>query len=152
VALNLGGGYKEFLALAKKLNLPDADKWVMGRPAQHPMKELADFFRCADALVQSSLEEGLALSTLEGMASGTPVIASAVGGMAVTLPGYARLTPRQDHEAVARELLWIAQNRAEARAQALRGREMVAGSLSRKHAFAHWGEQFRSFQKPTNGN
>lgn len=137
-ALNLGGGFRDFLALAGALRLPDHTAWVIGRPAQHPMQDLADFFRLADALVQSSLEEGLALSTLEGLAAGCPVIATAVGGMAQALPGYARLVPRQDPEAVARELLWIAAHREDARQQALRGAAMVAAHFSRDRAFADW--------------
>src|SRR5690606_41310076 len=35
VLLNLGGGFRDFLDLARRLNLPDHERWVLGRPAQH---------------------------------------------------------------------------------------------------------------------
>ena len=134
--LNLGGGWQDFLRLAKDLGLPDVERWVLGRPAAHPMTEVADYFRAADAMALASLAEGAAYSTLEALACGTPVLATAVGGMAVQLAGYARLTPRRDAEAMAAEMLWVAAHREEARAQALRGREYVEREWSRPKAFA----------------
>jgi glycosyltransferase involved in cell wall biosynthesis len=38
----------------------------------HPITELADYMRAADALVQGSLEEGLGLSPLEALACEVP--------------------------------------------------------------------------------
>src|ERR1700682_6750431 len=70
------------------------------------------------------------------LACGVPVVCTAVGGMARSAPGYARLTPRRDPEAMAREFLWISTHRAEAVAQALRGREFVQREWSRQIAFA----------------
>jgi len=139
VLINLGGGYKEFLALAARLGLPDATDWVLGRPAAHPMTEVADYFRAADAVAQASLAEGLGLSPLEALSCGTPVVATAVGGMAVQLKGVARLTPRRDPAAMADEFMWIAAHPDEARAQALSGREMVLREWSRRQAFADLG-------------
>jgi len=135
VVINLGGGWKDFLALANRMGLPNTDEWVLGRPAAHPMTGVADYFRAADAMALASLAEGAAYSTLEALSCGTPVVATAVGGMAVQLPGYARLTPRRDAEAMAREFLWIAANPEEARAQALRGREFIQREWDRKKAF-----------------
>jgi glycosyltransferase involved in cell wall biosynthesis len=135
VLLNLGGGYRDFLALARSMDLPGADEWVLGRPAVHPVTDMPDFFRAADAAALASLAEGAAFSTLESLACGTPLVATAVGGMAVQLEGYARLTPRRDAGAMARELLWIAHHPAEARAQALLGRQHVCEQWSRAKAF-----------------
>lgn len=123
VVLNLGGGYKDFLALARSMGLPDVEQWVVGRPAAHPMTELADFYRASDVVVQSSLAEGLGLSPLEGLACGIPVVATAVGGMRRTLPGHGRLVPRRDPQAMAGQFLDIAANPDAARAQALTARE-----------------------------
>jgi glycosyltransferase involved in cell wall biosynthesis len=133
--LNLGGGHQEFLALARGMALPDVDAWVSARPAVHPMHGLADYYRAADALAQASLAEGLGLAPLEALACGVPVAATAVGGMAVTLAGRARLTPRRDAEAMAEQLLWIAAHPGEARAQALQGREYVMREWNRAKAF-----------------
>jgi len=136
VLINLGGGYREFLNLAKGLRLPETDRWVLARPAAHPMTEVADYFRAADVMALASLAEGAAFSTLEALACGTPVVATAVGGMAVQLNGHARLTSRRDPEAMSEQFLWVAANREEARAQALRGREYVIREWNRQKAFS----------------
>ena len=135
VLLNLGGGYRDFIALAHAMGIRDASSWVLGRPAAHPMHELADYYRAADVLVQASLEEGLGLSPLEALACETPVVATDVGGMAAHLRDYAALTPRRDAEAMARALLVIAAVPHAARRQARRGREYVCGNWNRDLAF-----------------
>jgi glycosyltransferase involved in cell wall biosynthesis len=135
VLINLGGGYRDFIELAKGLNLPDSEEWVMGRPAAHPMLDVADYFRAADVMALASLAEGAAYSTLEALACGTPVVATDIGGMAVQLKGHARLTPRHDAEAMAEQFLWVAANREEARAQAMAGREYVCRHWNRRKAF-----------------
>jgi glycosyltransferase involved in cell wall biosynthesis len=142
--LNLGGGWREFLGLAQKLKLPQWEEWVIGRPAVHPMTEVFDYFRAADAVAMASLAEGAAYSTLEALACGTPLVATAVGGMAVQLNGFARLVPRRDARAMAEELLWIAANPPLARGQALHGREYVLREWSRGKAF---GDLQRTFDK-----
>lgn len=135
IVLNLGGGYQEFLQVAKDLSLPDAQAWVLGRPAAHPMTELADYYRASDVVAQGSLDEGAGMTTLEALACGVPVVCTAVGGMARLLPGYACLTPRQDPQAMAEGFLWVSTHREEAAAQALRGREYVCREWSRERAF-----------------
>jgi len=140
VLLNLGGGYREFQALAADLGVPDAAEWVLGRPAAHPMKELADYYRAADALIQGSLEEGLGFSPLEALACEVPTVASAVGGLAAHLGDVATLTPRRDALAMASAILQVASNPGAARAQARRGREYVARDWNRARAFAELGQ------------
>ena len=135
VLLNLGGGYAQFLELAKALDIHDAGTWVLGRPAVHPMKELADYFRAADALALASLAEGAAFSTLEALACATPVVATAVGGMATQLRGYAWLTPRRDAEAMAQAFQVIARNPDAARTRVRLGRQYVCREWSREKAF-----------------
>ena len=135
VVLNLGGGHRVFLDLARGMTLPGVDEWVIARPAVHPMHGLADYYRAADALAQASLAEGLGLAPLEALACGVPVAATAVGGMALTLAGRGRLSPRRDAPAMAEQLLWIAAHPDEARAQALAGREYVVREWSRAKAF-----------------
>ena len=136
VLLNLGGGYREFQALAAAMEVPDAAEWVLGRPAAHPMKELADYYRAADVLVQGSLEEGLGFSPLEALACEVPTVASAVGGLAAHLGPVASLTPRRDAVAMASAILQVASNPGAARAQARRGREYVVRCWNRARAFA----------------
>jgi len=138
IVLNLGGGYQEFLQLARDLSLSGTDgdpQWVYGRPAVHPMRELADFFRAADVATLASLAEGAAYSTLEALACGTPVVATEVGGMAVQLKGSAQLTPRRDAAAMAEAILRVARNPDDARRKALAGREYVCRAWRREKAF-----------------
>jgi len=148
VLLNLGGGYREFLALPARLGIENTGGWVMGRPAVHPGAELADYFRAADVVALASLAEGAAYSTLEALACATPVVATAVGGMAVQLDGYAELTPRRDHEAMAAALLAVAADPGPARARASRGREYVCRDWNREKAFADLARVLASVAMP----
>jgi glycosyltransferase involved in cell wall biosynthesis len=108
---------------------------VLGRPAAHPMKELADYYRAADVLVQGSLEEGLGFSPLEALACEVPTVATAVGGLK-HLGDVALLTPRRDAVAMASALLQVASNPEASRERARRGREYVVRRWSRARAFA----------------
>ncbi len=148
VLLNLGGGYREFLALPARLGIGNADRWILGRPAVHPGRELADYFRAADV---SRLRRWLRVRvlTLEALACATPVVATAVGGMAVQLDGYAELTPRRDHEAMAAALLAVAADPAAARARAVRGRDYVCREWNREKAFADLARVLDSVALPS---
>ena len=136
VVLNLGGGYREFQALAGRMGMSGAESWVLGRPAAHPMKELAEYYRAADLLVQGSLEEGLGFSPLEALACELPTVASAVGGLAAHLAPYATLTSRRDAVGMAAAILRVAANPDDARAHARRGRDYVRRHWNRTRAFA----------------
>lgn len=144
VVLNLGGGWRDFLELARSLDLADHEAWVMARPAAHPITEFPDYLRAADALAQASLAEGAGLAPLEALACGVPVVATAVGGLARELGGLAHLVPRRDFRAMADELLWIASHPAQARGQAIRGREYVIREWGRGKAFADLACAFAS--------
>lgn len=140
--LNLSGGYESFLRMAAEMSLPMGSDWVIGRPAMHPMRELADYFRCADVVCQSSLEEGLSLATLEGCACGIPVVASEVGGMAENQKERVWMVPRRDPEAMSRALLEIYRFPAAAAEKAGRQRDWVESKYSRERAFNLWRDLF----------
>ncbi len=145
VVLNLGDGHREFLALAARLGVVDGDaSWVLARAAVHPMKDLADYFRAADAVALASLAEGAAYSTLEALACETPVVATAVGGTAVQIRGYASLTPRGDAPAMAESFLALAAQPRVARAQARAGRAYVCREWNRTKAFSDLAMVFES--------
>jgi glycosyltransferase involved in cell wall biosynthesis len=136
VVINLGGGFQDFRSLARSLDVPRVDDWVMARPAVHPMKDLCEYVQAVDLVVQASLAEGGGMSPLEAVACGTPAVATAVGGLALTLKDIAQLTPRQDAQAMCDAILWVAGNRRAAREQALRGRAFVESAWSRDRAFS----------------
>jgi len=136
VVINLGGGFQEFVNIARSLDLPDAAEWVIARAAVHPMKDLCEYVQAVDLVVQASLAEGGGMSPLEAVACGTPAVATAVGGLALTLKGIAQLTPRQDANAMRDAILWVAGHREEAGEQALRGRAFVEQTWSRDRAFS----------------
>ena len=71
--LNLGGGHREFLALPARLGIDDASSWLLARPAVHPMKDLADYFRAADAVALASLAEGAAIRRSRRWPAGRPL-------------------------------------------------------------------------------
>lgn len=67
---------KTLQELAMQLNVADRVTFAGARP----QTELSTYFSAADALVLASSREGLANVLLESMASGTPVVATAVNG------------------------------------------------------------------------
>lgn len=133
--LNMGGGYQEFLDLAKTMGLKNWNEWVLGRPAVNPIHEVHHYFRAADAAVLASLAEGAAFSTLESLSCACPTLVSKVGGMAVQLDGYAQFFARQSAQELADRLEWIYRNRNEAVAQAKKGRQYIEQQWNSELAF-----------------
>ena len=134
VVINLGGGYKDFLDLAKRLIGEEASDWVLGRPAAHPMIDLPEYYQAADCLSQASLAEGLGISPMEALACGIPTVCTDVGGLK-HLREYAHLTALRDPKEMSEAFLWIAGHAQEARERALRGRDYVAREWNRAKAF-----------------
>ncbi len=69
--------YEELRTLAKELGVDDMVSMV----APQPHELLSTFYRAADVCVVPSRSESFGLVALEAAACGTPVIASAVGGL-----------------------------------------------------------------------
>ena len=67
--------------------------------------------RESDIVVLSSHWEGLSLSSIEGMASGRPFIASDVQGLADMVRGYGILFPHGDDQILAKEIKHLAEDR-----------------------------------------
>lgn len=67
-------------------------------------KDVKELLKSVDVVIMSSHREGLSLSSLEGMASGKPFIASDVEGLRDIVGGYGVLFPHEDAAALAREI------------------------------------------------
>lgn len=66
--------------------------------------DVTTLFEAANVIVLSSHYEGLSLSSLEGMASGRPFIASDVDGLRDIVGGYGVLFSHKDYQALANEI------------------------------------------------
>lgn len=82
----------------------------------------------SDIVVLSSHYEGLSLSSLEGMASGRPFIASDVDGLHEIVEGYGMLVPHENAQAMADAILLLAMNPDYAR-------KVVQRCVERAHMF-----------------
>lgn len=101
--------------------------WLPGE--RHDVPEV---LRGLDCFVLPSLSEGISNVVLEAMASGLPVIATAVGGnVELVVDGETgALVPAGDFEALARCMIAYAGNPQSARAHGLRGRQAVEERFS----------------------
>jgi sugar transferase (PEP-CTERM/EpsH1 system associated) len=96
--------------------------------------DVADIMRGMHAFALPSLAEGISNTILEAMASGVPVVATAVGGNAdlVTHGETGLITPAGDSQAMARQLVMLARDPGRARrmGQAARQRAVTDFSMS----------------------
>lgn len=90
-------------------------------------EDIPEVMRGLDCFVLPSLAEGISNTILEAMASGLPVIASAAGGNAELVAGGStgELVPVADEEALARQIIRLADEPELARAMGRSGRARV---------------------------
>jgi trehalose synthase len=87
--------------------------------------EVNAFQRLAATVIQLSTREGFGLVVSESMWKGTPVIARAVGGIPIQMPGGAGGVLVDTVEECAREIVRLVREPIEAHALGERGREVV---------------------------
>jgi glycosyltransferase involved in cell wall biosynthesis len=125
VLLHRSGGWQAVAEMAARIGVGDA---VIATDAVHPLDQLPASYQAADLVVQASHEEGLGFSVLEALACGTPVVASAVGGLRETVrdgeTGWS--VPPRDPQAMACAIADVLDHPDEARRRAEAGRAMVA--------------------------
>jgi sugar transferase (PEP-CTERM/EpsH1 system associated) len=94
--------------------------------------DVADVMRGLHAFALPSLAEGISNTILEAMASGLPVVATAVGGNAdlVQQPHTGFMVPAADPRAMAARLVELASDPAHATAMGQAGRERVLARFS----------------------
>ena len=91
--------------LVTELNLSNRVKFLGIR------SDIPQILENSHIIVLSSHWEGLSLSSVEGMASGRPFIASDVDGLREIVSGYGILFPHQDVKALANEIKSLCENR-----------------------------------------
>jgi glycosyltransferase involved in cell wall biosynthesis len=107
--------------------------------------EVAPLLRVADVVVQPSHFEALGLSAIEALASGVPVIASAVGGLLdfIVDGGNGLLHPPQDTAALANCLHTLLDSPALRERLATRARPSVVDVYAERVVFARFAELLR---------
>lgn len=107
-----------------------------------PHEALPDWYRAADVLVLPSRSEGIPNVLLEGLACGTPFVASEVGGVAELLEPRSRAVPASDVDALATAL-------SAALVEPPMQRRTAAGVLDRREAIAALRQQLQDVaQRP----
>jgi glycosyltransferase involved in cell wall biosynthesis len=131
--LHRSGGWRELAALAGAAGVGE---FVIATDAVHP-EELPASYQASDVCVQASLDEGLGFSVLEAMACGTPVVATAVGGLRETVregeTGWS--VPPRDPAALAAAIAAVLDRPEEARRRADTARAMVAADFAPQRLF-----------------
>ncbi len=137
--LHRSGGYRDFLKEAERHDIADR---VIATDAVHPHRDLPDDYRASDLCVQASRAEGLGFSPLEALASGVPVVATAVGGLRETIvdgeTGWSY--PVGDTAALARCIEAATSDKAEAARRTTKGRDLVIKRYERRFVFDQFEE------------
>ena len=102
----VGGGVREaeLKALTTRMGLDDRVTFLGIR------SDVPDILERSDVVLLSSHWEGLSLSSVEGMASGRPFIASDVKGLREVVGGYGVTFPHGDDKALAEKILELCNN------------------------------------------
>src|SRR5262245_15685907 len=124
---------RDYMAHLRRLAAPHGPRVVFVGPV--PNRELSLYHAVADVLAAPSLLEAFGIPAVEAGASGVPVVASAIGGLADTvLPGKTGVVvPPGDDDALATALNDLLADPARARALGRTAREHVAAQFTWDH-------------------
>ena len=119
----------ELEAAARALGLGDAFLFLGAR------RDVYDLVAALDVFVLPSLHEGIPMALLEAMALGTPVVATAVGGVPelLTHRETGLLVDAGDHEGLADACVELARDPRQRRRLAARARRAVEAGFSHEH-------------------
>jgi D-inositol-3-phosphate glycosyltransferase len=138
--LCLTGRHEQFLRLAKKLKV---DEHVIVGDAVHPTKMLPTYYQASDLCVQVSRFEGLGFAPMEALACGTPVVATAIGGLRETIvDGVTGGTHEPGNsEDLAAKIAGAIDDPEELKRRATSGRAMVCRDYERSTVFRALAER-----------
>jgi len=131
VASVLGDGpaRPQLEALAVRRGVAGRFRWLGNRP------DAGRLFSAFDVFVLSSRAEGTSIALLEAMATGTPIVATAVGGNPEVVSSHeALLVPPDDPAALARAIRHVHEDPAAAAARA----ECARARVAREFALLPW--------------
>jgi len=103
----------------------------------------------ADLVLMSSLSEGIPLSLIEGMAAGLPVLATRVGGIPemVEEGRTGLLVAAEDDEAMARQILYLAEDAAARDRLGQAGRERASDLFSEERMVAEYDRAYQDMSR-----
>ncbi len=142
--LCLTGRHEQFMRLAREHNV--SDRVIVG-DAVHPTNMLPTYYQASDLCVQVSRAEGLGFSPLEALACGTPVVATAIGGLCETIiDGVTGWTHELGNpKDLAAKISEVIDDREEAGRRAAKGRAMVCRDYERSAVFQRLAECIDGF-------
>lgn len=95
----------EYVQLSKKLGIEHRIHFLGMR------SDIPSLLKSVEVVIMSSHFEGLSLSSVEGMASGNPLIASNVNGLREVVQGAGVLFPHEDAQTLASEIQKLTENK-----------------------------------------
>ena len=128
--------FEECLELHRRLRL--GDKFRFCGPTDQPDRELA----AADVSLLTSRSEGFPISVLEAMASGRPVVATSVGGVAEAVGSCGFLAAPGDVEALGAGVLALVGDPALAERLGRRGRARVVSRFGQSACLEAYRQLF----------
>lgn len=138
VMVGTGVDYAMVRAYADELRFPEG--LLLWTGEQTP-EQVAQWFACSDAFVLFSLYENAPVVISEALATGTPVISSAVGGIPEMVNEQCGiLVPKGDEQTLTQALLHMLDNRSRYDASALR-------AYGRAYTYHNVGEQLMQLYK-----
>jgi glycosyltransferase involved in cell wall biosynthesis len=101
--------------------------------------DIPELLAAADLFLLTSISEGIPLTLIEAQAAGTPVVSTAVGGVAeIVPPAHAMLAPAGDDAELARHVLELARHPAQRAQMAEKGRERARALFSEEQMLASY--------------
>lgn len=117
------------------------------------VRDTAPLYQTFDAFALSSVSEGTSMSILEAMASGVPVVATAVGGTPALVEGgrLAMLVPSNDAGGMANALAQLASDRAKRESLAATARDYTVNNYSSDVMLQRYTELYSRFANEAQG-